>query len=298
MGACAAACPFCYTDWIRRDPPFETPQLLRIIDRIVSDFPTVGRVVLSGGEVTEFVDIVGVARYARSAGLRVAIQTNGIQMHSRSFTHALGQSGGVDAFLVSLHSIQPEIHDSILGIPAAFEKTTLGIANALAEGAAVSTNTVICRSTISGLVDLVEYCVDRFSPLETMRFSNIIVEGAAFRNANGLLVSLDNVAHVAIRLRGVGEKLGVHIELANVPLCIDPQGSLNSSYHVDLQRALIDFSPFYQQNRPRGEKYVKPARCSECTLLRQCPGIQSAYLSWAKSVPESIIPVPGASDCG
>jgi len=291
MGSCTGACPFCYTDWIRQDPPFETPQLLSIIDRIVSDFPTVEQIVLSGGEATEFVDIVQVACYANSAGLRVAVQTNGIQMHSRSFTRALIHSGGVGAFLISLHSIQPEIHDGILGVPAAFEKTTLGITNALAEGAVVSTNTVVCRSTISGLIDLAEHCAARFPTLKTMRFSNIIVEGAAFRNASGLLVSLDEVAHVAIRLRDAGEKLGVNIELANVPLCIDPQGNLNSSRHATSQRTLVDFSPFYQQNRPRGEEYVKPARCSKCDLLHQCPGIQSAYLSWSKSIPESIVPL-------
>lgn len=87
---------------------------------------------ITGGEPLIVPGIKDLLRYGKSIGVKLHLQTNGVLL-SR-FAESLVDIG-IDHLTVSLDG-PPEVHDSIRGIPDAFEKSAQGLRDLLAARAA------------------------------------------------------------------------------------------------------------------------------------------------------------------
>jgi hypothetical protein len=90
----------------------------------------------------------------------------------------------------------------------------------------------------------------------------------------------------------LGEALGLSMQMANLPLCIPDTWCGTTTYDTRAIAEVLQASPFYKHNVPRGERAVKLAKCFKCSKSSLCCGIQIEYL---RAYPDSIddfIPAP------
>jgi radical SAM protein with 4Fe4S-binding SPASM domain len=106
----------------------------------------------TGGEPLLRDDLEELASYARGLGLRTNLITNG-SLASPSRAAAL-KKAGIDTAQVSLESPLEAVHDELCGVVGGFKRTVAGIANLLAAGVSVQTNSTITsrnRASLEGL---------------------------------------------------------------------------------------------------------------------------------------------------
>jgi sulfatase maturation enzyme AslB (radical SAM superfamily) len=284
-GSCNSRCSFCYTSLIRKNN-FSTSEAVDLIDRI-SHFGTVGVLVFTGGEVTIREDFPLLMDYARQRGfLQISLQTNGRELRDGRCLERLIESG-LDSVLLSLHGATSETHDRVSGAAGSFHEALEALANLSALRVSVTTNTVICRDNYHELVNIPRRVSSVFGAGATLRFSYPIVEGAAFDNADSLLVNFSEVVPPLLSAIDEARCLGFQVETANFPNCL-PDRDQTNVYTKESLSSLVQASPFYVVNALRGERSVKLQRCMSCTRRGSCPGIQIEYL---KRFPESYVDI-------
>ncbi len=139
---CNLKCVHCYAGSEDRDYANElsTAEAKAMID----DLAAFGAPVLlfSGGEPTMRRDLVELMHYAKSAGMRVVISTNGTlitEERARQYAEV-----GLSYVGVSLDGGK-ETHDAFRGIPGSFDRSIEGIRNSLAAGIKVGLRMTVNR---------------------------------------------------------------------------------------------------------------------------------------------------------
>lgn len=281
-GSCNSKCIFCYTQWTRSVPDFHSAQIEKIIDRL-SKITDLGTLVFTGGEASIRSDIVRLFKYAISVGFSVIhLQTNGRGLAKLELVEELAQAG-LNTVLLSLHGPNSQIHDSITGVEGSFNEACNCLKNLAKSGVTTIVNCVICKSNQVHIAEIADFVSSLKPNVETLRFSYPIIEGAAFDNAEKVLVPISKIIPILRTAIMIAEGSGLRVELANMPLCICPQ-TPNVYDRVRLTE-FIQVSPFYKYNIPRGEKSIKLASCSRCKKKTECAGIQIEYL---RAFPEEI----------
>lgn len=153
---CNLKCVHCYAKSEDKSYTGELPtdQAKAMID----DLAAFGAPVLlfSGGEPTLRKDLVELMQYAKDAGMRVVISTNGTLI-SREKAESYAEVG-LSYVGVSLDG-GPETHDKFRGIPGSFDKAIAGIRNSRAAGIKVGLRMTINRRNaqdIDAVFDLLE----------------------------------------------------------------------------------------------------------------------------------------------
>jgi AdoMet-dependent heme synthase len=141
--ACNLACVHCRAGACpERDPQeLTTEEGRRLIDGIAE----VGKAILimTGGEPLLRPDFFELARYARDAGLRPVLATNGVLVTSDVAADIA--SVGIPRVSISIDGPTAEEHDTFRKVPGAFEASLAGIANLRAAGVSVQINTTLTR---------------------------------------------------------------------------------------------------------------------------------------------------------
>ncbi len=127
-----------------------TSECFRLIDQIVEAASPI--LILTGGEPLFRDDVVQIASYAASKGLRVVMGTNGTLLNKA--TAAKLKTASVSRVGISLDFPTAELQDKFRGKAGAFEDALSGIANARASGIDVQINSTITKSNVSLLPEL------------------------------------------------------------------------------------------------------------------------------------------------
>ena len=136
----------------------------------------------SGGEPTLMRErLLQATEYLREQGLEfIELQTNAVLIDTE-YASALSESGVTSAF-VSFLSHVPEHHDTLCGLPGAFEKCEAGIDSLLDAHISVTLNPVIASSTQHLIADYLEYVATRFPRIQYVSLSAVQPHGRAARN--------------------------------------------------------------------------------------------------------------------
>jgi Fe-coproporphyrin III synthase len=153
---CNLKCVHCYAKAIEEDggDPIDTAQAKAMIDDLAAFGSPV--MLFSGGEPLVRKDLVELAHYAVSKGMRAVISTNGTLI-SREKAKELKEVG-LSYVGISLDGGE-EIHDRFRGVPGSFRRALKGIENCQAEGLKVGLRFTINRRNVQDipvLFDLVE----------------------------------------------------------------------------------------------------------------------------------------------
>ena len=123
--ACNQNCLFCYNHW-RPDGslPADGKLARRTLGRILQQ-AEVGSISFSGGEPTLLGNIHDLALKCRFKGSGVNILTNGTLLGREDIVNF--GSIGISALQIPLLSAEPDVHDSLTGLPGSWEKATNSI---------------------------------------------------------------------------------------------------------------------------------------------------------------------------
>lgn len=155
---CNLGCAMCSSSQSRREENDlslgEIKKMAEVLDKI-----KVGIILLTGGEPFLRDDIVEIIRIFSKKGLTVRLQTNGILATEDKIKSAL--QAGMKEVTLSLHSLTPEIHDTITGQKGSWNKiiesisrfsTILPCKNTL-----LGINTVVCPQNINELTEIIAF---------------------------------------------------------------------------------------------------------------------------------------------
>ncbi len=119
------------------------------------------RLILTGAEVTLRPDLADIARLATTEGRfsRVRIQTNARRLRDAEYTASLIDAG-ITEYFVSVHAHTADLDHRITRSSRSFAEMRQGIARLLEAGAAVTANTVLCRSNVAHLPEIARFILD------------------------------------------------------------------------------------------------------------------------------------------
>jgi len=123
---------------------------------LIDQIAEVGKPVLvfSGGEPLMRPDIFDLAEHAKTAGLLIALATNGT-MIDQAQAELIGQVG-FDRVSVSLDGADADIHDQFRALPGAFDKAIQGLRDLRAAGVPTQINCTITRHNQHQLADVLQ----------------------------------------------------------------------------------------------------------------------------------------------
>ncbi len=287
-GKCDSRCVFCYTEWIRKEPPLHQETIYAVLRK--GRDAGVRSVAFTGGEPTLAPELPELMSAARGMGYRrITIQTNGHAISDANFLEVL-KSAGLSAVLISLHGPSARIHDAVSRCPKSFERVMKGLRNLRCFEIETTVNFVVCKLNQLSAMSMPSV-LGEFSNIRKLIFSFWIVEGAAFENATSHLPSLsDFIEWIAPAIRRArSAKLAT--EVWNIPNCISSRLGVTPKYEKVQRRSLMQASPFYATEKSRGECNVKLQRCDNCSQFEECSGVQLAYLRFAPYGVEEICPI-------
>jgi MoaA/NifB/PqqE/SkfB family radical SAM enzyme len=217
----------------------------------------------------------------------VHVQTNGMTLAKQDWTLRLVEAG-VTLFIVSLHTAEADLHDRLTGVPGGFTRTCAGIANVVAAGTRVRTNTVLMRPTLSGLNSVIEMAGGL--GVSHVNLSNLNPVGRASEHRVGLVPQVDEIRRQLLTAVAAAQELGLKVTLEGFSLCLIPEYlPLALDYMGRTIRMLIrgmvieDYEAFMKQSC----KILGPP-CSRCTVQGLCGGAYPEFVEvnrWDRLVP-------------
>lgn len=150
---CNNACVFCAQAWEKAERSAHSNQ--DSIERVLSNAAG-QRVGIVGGEPTIHSQLPALVQQARASGAdEVIVQTNGRRLAYAPYLREL-ITAGVTAFDVSLQGSTAPMHDYHTSVPGSFAQTARGIRNASQARLPVIVSTVVTRSNLRHLAEIVE----------------------------------------------------------------------------------------------------------------------------------------------
>ncbi|MFP4642115.1 MAG: radical SAM protein [Dehalococcoidia bacterium] len=155
---CNLFCAHCRAS--SEDEPYEdeltTDECYRLIDQIAGVAKPI--LILTGGEPLARPDVLQIAGYGVSKGLKVVMGTNGTLI-TRELAAEL-KKVPVSRLAVSLDFPTPELQDEFRGKQGAYQEALDGIANARAAGIEVQINSTVTKLNVHYLADLLDLSID------------------------------------------------------------------------------------------------------------------------------------------
>ncbi|MGQ4833065.1 MAG: radical SAM protein [Candidatus Asgardarchaeia archaeon] len=151
--ACNLRCKHCYENaGSKARDELNTIDALKVIKRLAD----AGVVILafSGGEPSIRPDIETLIRYASMQGMYVAMATNGTTLTKERVKRL--KEAGLQFVQISLDGATAKTHDSFRGIPGAFDRTIMGIRNAVDAGLFVEIATTVTKFNYHEIPDIIE----------------------------------------------------------------------------------------------------------------------------------------------
>ena len=287
--SCNNRCPHCYgSSWLEQTVK-PKPPIADVARHIAAN--NLFDVVITGGEPLLLgVDVLsGIFEIFNTNNITYSLNTNGRLLNDRTCTELA--RAGLKGVLVSLHSWDDSVHDTMVNAANAASETKAGIRNAIAHGLRVTVNQVIGTQNIhtmfatsSALVQMGVHALSYsrlLSPLDV--------------NYKITMVSAKRFLDVYIKCK---ETLGVPVtSIIPIPYCADPRvkdlheqlnctGGMSSaaiSCYGDVRFCPQDtriWGNVFQEGLPAiWDRIVKwradiavPADCRDCSFVADCRG--------------------------
>ena len=228
--------------------------------------------VLTGGEPTLHRDLLQVIAVARRLGYRpIQLQTNGRLLAYRDHLARLLEAG-VDEISPALHGSTAALHDHLTLAPGSYRQTCAGIANAVALGATVVTNSVITRDNLDDLAALVARLADLGVRRAQLAFVHPV--GSAAESFDQVVPRLGEVRAPLEAAAAVAKERGLALCTEAVPLCflrgleeLAVEERIPETTVIDLAGVAFDYSRWR-----RGEGKAHGPPCVGCTARERCEG--------------------------
>lgn len=263
--ACNHHCEFCNS--VERNATDSVGGIQEFLDQIDAwrSLPVVSAVI-SGGEPTLLKRLPDLVAALADQGFDVEVQTNGMSLADRSYVDRL-EDAGVRTLLVSLHSAKAaHSNRSITKFDGAWERTVMGIDNAIAAGINVHLSHVVHRDNFTETADFMRMVRARWGRRVLVRLAYVAPTGAA--RAGNIVPHLSEAAPYLRHGLAVAQELGVRVLLVSycgVPPC------LIAPHHR--------FSEVVRGGRPLkfNEDHLHLPACAGCRYEDRCPGLWRRY---------------------
>jgi radical SAM protein with 4Fe4S-binding SPASM domain len=145
--ACNLACRHCRAEALPTPPPEELSfeEGRDLVDQLASWTPAPA-LILSGGEPLLRPDLLELAAYGRTRGLRVLVSTNGLMMTAALARDLL--AAGVARVSLSLDHPEPEAHDAFRGLSGSFEALRRAAAHLREAGLSFQINSTLTSANL------------------------------------------------------------------------------------------------------------------------------------------------------
>lgn len=265
---CNERCPFCNTDDLAENVVTDA----RHIETAIRSAPGLGAewVVFTGGEPTLAGRLPAWVGLARSLGLAVSVQSNGLLPGRSSFWRRFERAGAAlpDHLYLSFHTTRPDRVEAMTGVPGTFERKVQAVREARKRGVAVGLNFVATTLNLADLPDLPVFVAREFGRDIPVDLSLAAPNGRC-RERLDLIPRLREAAPWFASALDEAARLGLHFEVMEVcgmPPCILPD-RLHAFQSVRKARRRDALPP----DRVQG-----PA-CASCRLGPCCLGVWRRY---------------------
>lgn len=265
---CNSSCTICMLSNVKgRLATVDFAAFSRLVAALVND-SRYESLILSGAEVTTFVDIVKYVSHAASFHhfKKIQIQTNGRRLVDKEYLAELVEAGA-NEFFVSVHGPE-DIHDAITRSPGSHAATMEGIANLAELPVNIISNTVLTSFNYHSVASL--FGALSSAPVSEMHLWNFFPMDRSDRG--DLVVSLpDLVALFPAIMAAIGPS-GKALVLKGFPECLSPGAPIFIDSDFPLNLIQDDFWAEFAKNGfgTCGFKDI----CS----AGECWGLSSAYI--------------------
>lgn len=154
---CNLFCAHCRAS--AEDEQYEDELSLKECYQLIDEIIKVGKpiLILTGGEPLARPDVLQIAEYGVSKGLRVVMGTNGTLL-SKELAAEL-KKVPVSRLAVSIDFPTTELQDEFRGKKGAYQEALDGIANAIAAGIEIQINSTITKKNVNYLTDLLDFSI-------------------------------------------------------------------------------------------------------------------------------------------
>jgi len=274
--ACNNRCTFCVQgDKREHEPP-------RALERIIADLRVARAggaqgVVFTGGEPTLQPTLLAAVRAASALGFgTIQVQTNGRRLAYRDYCEALIEAGA-NEFSPALHGARAETHDAHTGAAGSYAQTLAGIANLVALGQTVITNSVVTARNGSELPELARLLVE--AGVAQFQFAFVHILGTAAQNRAWIVPRKSDVLPFVHAGLEVGRRAGVRSYTEAIPLCLMTgyeehvaERIIPSTLIFDGERVVDDYTAYR-----RDEGKAKGPACPPCRSFGLCEGPWREY---------------------
>ena len=283
--ACNNRCLFCAQGEKRTECVARPPE--QLLAELRAARPDARGLVLTGGEPTLYKKLVPLVQAASRLGYSsIQLQTNGRML---AYPEVLGAlvAAGVTEISPSVHGPNAEVHDALTQAPGSFGETTRGIANAVAAGLQVITNSVITQHNLALLGEMVELLASLGVRAAQLAFVHPV--GTALERFDDVVPRLAEVVEPLGRAREVARRCGVRLCTEAIPLCfLRGMEELAVEAHIPLTTVSdlggrLDYSEWRVE---RGKAHGPP--CDGCAVRERCEGPWREYperRGWGEMVP-------------
>ena len=273
--ACNNRCWFCAQGEKRSSADFIA--FTDLVDRLRASFRPGRGLVLTGGEPTLRRDLVKLVAAAHGLGYRqIQIQTNGRALAYAALVDRLRRAG-VTEFSPALHGPDAAIHDQLTRAPGSYAQTVAGIANAVASGARVITNTVVVKANLAVLAEIVR----RVAGLGVSHAQLAMVHpvGTAQDCFEEVVPDLAVAAPAVAAAIRQGRDLGLDIVVEAMPACFLPglEDALVEERIPETTVVDLDGEPFAFSTWRRDSGKRKGPPCRDCARSDRCEGPWREY---------------------
>ncbi len=152
---CNLRCQHCYASAGKpMEDELTTDEALDLIDRLAR--MGVAVIAFSGGEPLVRPDILQLIRHARDCGIYVALATNGTLITPEKARQL--HEAGAEYVQISIDGADAKTHDEFRGIQGCFERTLVGVRNAVAEGFFVNISTTATKANYEQIPKIIDLC--------------------------------------------------------------------------------------------------------------------------------------------
>jgi radical SAM protein with 4Fe4S-binding SPASM domain len=240
-------------------------------------------------------DLPDLIEVAESNGQITGLLTNGIRLAEQTYVDRLLEAG-LDHVQITLESHLPDIHNRMVNVSGAWQKTVDGIRNCLASDLFVMTNTTLLQENASLISDTIDFLADLGVP--TVGCNALIYSGKGRTVGSGIPEA--DLTPILESVRSKTDQHGqrliwytptqycdfdpVQMQLgvkactaARYNMCIEPDGSVIpcQSFYSSLGNILhTSWESIWNHDLAvwLRERHYIPQKCEDCALLQECGG--------------------------
>lgn len=263
---CNETCPFCNTDEFAEN----VVTVASDIEAAIRLAPSMGvfRVVFTGGEPTIVRGLPRWVGLAKSLGLVVSVQSNGLLPGLLSFWKRFEARGYPDHLYLSFHTTRPERVEALTGVAGTFARKVQAVHEARKRGVAVGLNFVATTMNLDDLPDLPGFVARELGTDIPIDLSLAAPNGRC-RDRMDLIPRVRDAAPWFAKALDEAARWGVFVEVMDVcgfPPCVLPERLL-AFQSVRKARTVGDWPA----------DRVKAPSCARCRLYETCPGVWRRY---------------------